>query len=83
MIRHCAGTGDPLLLIHGLGLARRCWRPILPALERGHHVVAVDLPGFGEAPPFDGTPPTVDALADAVEADLDAVGIDGVHVAGN
>jgi pimeloyl-ACP methyl ester carboxylesterase len=83
VIRHCAGTGEPLVLIHGLGLAWRCWKPILPALERTHRVIAVDLPGFGDAPPFDGTPPTVAALADAVEADLDADDVDGVHVAGN
>jgi pimeloyl-ACP methyl ester carboxylesterase len=83
VIRHFAGTGEPLLLIHGLGLSWRCWKPILPALERAHRVVAVDLPGFGEAPAFDGTPPTVDALAGAVEADLDAEGLDSVHIAGN
>ncbi|HEX2103908.1 MAG TPA: alpha/beta fold hydrolase [Solirubrobacteraceae bacterium] len=83
MIRHRAGAGDPLLLIHGLGLAWRCWKPVLPALARVHEVVAVDLPGFGDAPPLDATRPTVDALADAVEADLDAEGLDGVHVAGN
>ena len=83
MIRHREGTGEPLLLIHGLGLAWRCWKPILPALERVHDVVAIDLPGFGEAPPLDGIRPTVDALADAVEADLAAAGLDGVHVAGN
>jgi pimeloyl-ACP methyl ester carboxylesterase len=83
VIRHRAGTGEPLLLIHGLGLSWRCWKPVLRALERAHEVVAVDLPGFGAAPGLDGTPPTIDALADAVEADLDAAGLDGVHVAGN
>jgi pimeloyl-ACP methyl ester carboxylesterase len=83
VIRHRAGTGEPLVLIHGLGLAWRCWKPILPALERVHDVVALDLPGFGAAPPLAGSPPTVDALADAVEADLDAAGLDGVHLAGN
>jgi pimeloyl-ACP methyl ester carboxylesterase len=83
VIAHRDGRGEPLLLIHGLGLAWRCWKPVLPALERAHDVVAVDLPGFGAAPPLDGTGPTVDALADAVEADLAAEGLDGVHLAGN
>jgi pimeloyl-ACP methyl ester carboxylesterase len=83
VIRHRAGTGPPLLLIHGLGLAWRCWKPVLAELEREHDVVAIDLPGFGAAPGLDGTPPTIDALCDRVEADLDREGLDAVHVAGN
>jgi pimeloyl-ACP methyl ester carboxylesterase len=83
VIRHRAGAGPPLLLIHGLGLTWRCWKPVLPGLERAHEVVAVDLPGFGAAPGLDGTPPTIDALCDRVEADLDREGLDAVHVAGN
>jgi pimeloyl-ACP methyl ester carboxylesterase len=83
VIRHRAGTGSPLLLIHGLGLAWRCWKPVLPALERMHDVIAIDLPGFGAAPGLEGAPPTIDALSDVVEADLDGEGLDAVHVAGN
>src|SRR3982751_6114114 len=85
MIRHRAGSGDPLLLLHGLGLTWRCWRPVLPELERAHDVVAMDLPGFGAAPPLPrGSRPTVEALSDAIEGALDeAAGLDAVHVAGN
>jgi pimeloyl-ACP methyl ester carboxylesterase len=84
MIRHRAGTGEPLLLLHGLGLTWRCWRPVLPALEQAHEVLAMDLPGFGAAPTLPGARrPTAGALCDAVEATLDAAGLDTVHVAGN
>jgi pimeloyl-ACP methyl ester carboxylesterase len=84
MIRHRAGHGEPLLLLHGLGLTWRCWRPVLAELERTHDVVAMDLPGFGVAPPIrDGRKPTVAALSDAVEAALDEARLDTVHVAGN
>lgn len=84
MIRHRNGSGDPLLLVHGLGMTWRCWRPLLPELERRHEVVAVDLPGFGETPPLPGdTRPTVGALCDAIEAALDGAGFGTVHVAGN
>src|SRR3954471_16168047 len=84
MIRHRAGSGDPLLLLHGLGLTWRCWRPVLHDLERAHDVVAMDLPGFGAAPPLPrGRRPTVAALSDAIEAALDDAGIESVHVAGN
>jgi pimeloyl-ACP methyl ester carboxylesterase len=76
------GRGDPLLLLHGLGLSWRSWKPVLPLLTSRHDVIAPDLPGFGDAPPLDG-PPTVGALADAVEAELDAIGVGTTAVAGN
>src|SRR3954454_7461234 len=84
MIRHRAGSGEPLMLLHGLGLSWRCWRPVLGTLERAHEVVAMDLAGFGAAPPLPRDKrPTVDALSDAIEGALDEVGLDAVHVAGN
>ena len=77
------GDGDPLLLIHGLGLSRRSWKPVLPFLTRAHEVLAIDIPGFGAAPPLPDRAPTVDALTDAVEAELDRTGLDRFHIAGN
>jgi pimeloyl-ACP methyl ester carboxylesterase len=80
--RHRAGAGEPLVLLHGLGLTWRCWRPVLPALERVHEVLALDLPGFGDAAALPRRP-TVDALCDAVEEELDRAGLGEAHVAGN
>ena len=83
LTRHRGGTGEPLLLIHGLGLTWRCWTPVLPALEAAHDTIAIDLPGFGAAAALDGGRQTVGALADAVEAELARLGLDAVYVAGN
>jgi pimeloyl-ACP methyl ester carboxylesterase len=48
-----AGTGEPLLYVHGgLGGAFEIV-PILRALAEGHRVLAVDRPGHGLADPFD------------------------------
>jgi len=44
-----AGTGEPLLLIHGLGGNRRTWRHVIDALAATHTVIAPDLPGHGES----------------------------------
>ena len=76
------GAGDPLVLLHGLVLSWRAWKPVLPALAARHDVLALDLPGFGSAPP-PAAPPTIAVLADAVEAELDRAGLDRVAAAGN
>jgi pimeloyl-ACP methyl ester carboxylesterase len=82
---HRGGSGQPLLLVHGIGHTWRGFKPLLPLLEPHFEVLAVDLPGFGRSPRLsDGTEPRPEALADAVEKQLDAAGLAGpVHVAGN
>lgn len=77
-----AGRGEPLLLLHGIGSTRDDFSALLPRLARDFDALSIDLPGHGESPA--GTwPPTVAALTDAVEADLDARGLERVHVLGN
>jgi pimeloyl-ACP methyl ester carboxylesterase len=77
-----AGQGEPLLLLHGIGSTRDDFSALLPRLAEHFDVLSVDLPGHGgsAAPPW---PPTVAALTDVVEADLDARGLQRVHVLGN
>src|SRR3984885_2329513 len=75
LTRHRGGSGQPLVLGHGLGLSWRSWQPGLPPLEGRHDVVAIDLPGFGESPRLpDRAAATPARLADAVEAELARLG---------
>ncbi|WP_017584184.1 alpha/beta fold hydrolase [Nocardiopsis valliformis] len=41
------GSGRPLVLVHGGTADRHRWAPVLPLLERGHRVHAVDRRGRG------------------------------------
>jgi len=81
---HRAGSGDALVLIHGIGSSWQAFAPVLPALEARHDVLALDLPGFGGSASLDpSVRPTIEALADAVERQLAAAGLEHPHVAGN
>jgi pimeloyl-ACP methyl ester carboxylesterase len=76
------GQGEPLLLLHGFGSTRDDFAGLLPVLALEFEVWSMDLPGHGTSPMIEGAP-TVAALAAAVIADLDAHGLDRVHVLGN
>jgi pimeloyl-ACP methyl ester carboxylesterase len=83
LTRHRGGSGQPLVLVHGLGLSWRSWQPVVDALEGRHDVVAIDLPGFGASPPLPDGAPTPTRLADAVESELDRLGLDAPALVGN
>ena len=82
---HRGGSGEPLVLIHGIGHTWRGWKPMLPELERRFDVLAVDLPGHGHsaAAARRGPTRTPEALADAVEREMIGAGFDTAHLAGN
>jgi pimeloyl-ACP methyl ester carboxylesterase len=78
----CAGSGEPLLLLHGIGSTHDDFLPLRPRLDAQYRVLAPDLPGHGRSPALPRRP-TIAAIADAVTADLDELGVGRVHVLGN
>ena len=74
-----SGSGEPLLLLHGIGDTLAAWTPVRELLAAEHEVIAVDLPGFGRSRML-GEEPTPAALARAVAAFM---GPRPFHVAGN
>ena len=83
LAHHRTGAGEPLILLHGVGESAVGWQPIHQALSDHYDVIAVDLPGFGHSPGLPaGVAPTAAALADAVEGELDRLGLAQFHVAG-
>src|SRR5437899_319840 len=78
-----AGKGSPLLLLHGFADSCATWSSVLPRLAARHHVIAPDLPGFGDSGPLDDGP-MLELLVDAVIRLCGAMGLSTpVAVAGN
>lgn len=76
------GSGQPLLLIHGLGGHWRSWEPVLPRLAQRRQVIAIDLPGHGQTPRLAGAT-SIPSLADAVTSFLEREGLVGVDAVGS
>jgi pimeloyl-ACP methyl ester carboxylesterase len=75
--RESGPSGAPkLLLLHGFPSAGHMFRDLIPQLADRFHVVAPDLPGFGQSgmPNRDSFTYTFEALTDVIEGFTDAVG---------
>lgn len=78
------GSGEPLLLLHGIGHHRQAWDPVVHILAAEREVVAVDLPGFGASPALpDGLTHDLGTVVPVLGALCEALELDRPHVAGN
>lgn len=71
------GTADspPILFLHAFPINRQMWRHQLDGLSDEFHVIAPDLPGFGQSPLLKEAP-TIDAYAKSVINLLDRLDIE-------
>lgn len=71
----------PIVLIHGMASGPSAWGPVVPLLERTRTVHVLTLPGHaGERAPYGLTS---EMYIDAVEAELDRLGIRAADIVGN
>lgn len=76
------GQGEPVVLVHGVGMAREIWAPQVAALAPRHRVVTCDLLGHGESDlPPEGV--TLDDYANQLAGLLDHLGIPAANVVGH
>ena len=75
-----AGPADAptVLLLHGFGASSYMFRELIPQLAREYHVVAPDLPGFGQTTVMPGVEfdYTFDNLTSVIDAFTAAKGLD-------
>lgn len=65
-----------ILLLHGFPTSSHQFRNLIPRLADRYHVVAPDLPGFGFTTAPEGFDYSFASLAAAMEAFVDAIGLD-------
>ncbi len=78
----CSGSGEPVLLISGLGATTEAWTRLLPALEPHHTVIRFDNRGAGRSDIPEG-PYTMRTMASEAVQLLDALDISAAHIVGS
>src|SRR4051794_23412783 len=76
-----AGSGEPVLMIMGLGLSGGAWWRTVPVLSRRLRVITYDNRGVGRSPSLVHSY-TTEAMADDAVSVLDAAGLERAHVYG-
>jgi pimeloyl-ACP methyl ester carboxylesterase len=75
-------TRSPMVLLHGVTDTPRTWDLVRDALAEQHEVFAPTLLGHAGGPEYTGDP-SPEAIADQVERDMDAAGLETAHLVGN
>ena len=77
-----AGTGDPVVLLHGYAESSHMWLPLIPKLASTHTVIAADLRGAGQS----STPAagyTKEEMAQDIHALTRKLGYDRIRIVGH
>src|SRR5437870_10939789 len=77
-----AGTGDPVVLLHGYAETSHMWRPLMAELANAHTVIAPDLRGAGQSStPADGY--TKAEMAQDIHALARKLGYEHIRIVGH
>ena len=78
-----AGSGPPVLCLHGLGGTKASFLTTLAALAEDYRVIAMDFPGFGDSDKPLTAPYDAPWFAEVAIEVLDALEIERANVVGN
>ncbi len=77
------GEGDVLVLLHGFGADKDNWTRVAKYLTPHFHVIAPDLPGFGDSSREPKARYALDDQVDNVDAFVQALDLSAFHIGGN
>lgn len=77
-----AGSGEPLVLVHGVGMRLEAWAPQVAALSSRRRVIAVDMPGHGASEKLEPAARLPDFVA-WLSTFLDDLKLESVNLAGH
>ncbi|HEY9565470.1 MAG TPA: alpha/beta hydrolase [Nocardioides sp.] len=84
LVHDRAGSGEPVVLIHGIGHRREAWAPVFDRLAERFDVIALDLAGFGDSAPYPrGTTYDMENACRDLMANFERWGVERPHVVGN
>jgi len=77
------GEGETILLLHGFGSEKDHWLRFAKFLTPNYHVVAMDLPGFGESSKNAKVNYTIGTQVEILDKFVSTLGLESFHIAGN
>ena len=77
-----AGTGSPIILLHGYAETSHMWLPLIPLLSKTHTVIAPDLRGAGQSEKPEGGY-TKKAMAQDIHALAQFLGLKSEEIVGH
>lgn len=78
-----AGSGDAIVLLHGIGAGAASFEGQLAGLSHSHRVIAWDAPGYGESAPLANPRPMARDYAQALDGLLQHLGISELVLVGH
>jgi abhydrolase domain-containing protein 6 len=78
-----AGEGEPLVLVHGMGVDRGTLLDIAGKLKQQFRVILPDLPGFGDSDKPEQADYGIQAQVEHVRQIIEALGLHRVHLCGH
>ena len=76
------GAGEPLVLVHGVGMGKEIWAPQIAAFSQDYQVIAYDMLGHGDSA-LPSADVTLRDYADQLARLLDHLGITAANVVGH
>jgi len=77
------GQGPTLLMLHGFAASKEVWLKQMELLSPHFHVIAPDLPGWGESTRVDGASYNIDAQVSRLQAFIEALHLGKVVLIGH